>query len=494
MNEQQGATQRDDEGGYDPPEESSISPTPAAESGSAPSLESMTALWRGEVIAGKYRVDKVVGRGGMGVVLAARHLTLDETVAIKVLRATMMGVPGMVARFIREARASSKIKSENVVRVTDVDTLLSGVPYMIMEYLEGTDLLAELRRRPGGMPIEETVGYILEACAGIAEAHAVGIVHRDLKPGNLFLARRRDGRVIVKVLDFGISKVEAPDNDDTTRTGQLLGSPKYMSPEQMLSAHDVDARTDIWALGTILYQLLTGRQPFVGATTPQICALVLNASPTPPTVLRPDLPRELEAIVLRCLEKEPAARFPDVNQLAAALAPFGPSTARVPIQAKARSSAHSTVGATRPSTAGAISEATEWDVPLSARAFGKKKRHPAIASVAGVIVLLVTIGDALALTRERKPATNEASAAPQLVDAPGGTVPGTAPTSIAEPAQPAESALPLASAGPTAARNPSAEPRAVQGSPRTTATAAPKKSANPADPPIVTDPFGGARN
>ena len=183
MNEQQGATQRDDEGGYDPPEESSISPTPAAESGSAPSLESMTALWRGEVIAGKYRVDKVVGRGGMGVVLAAHHLTLDETVAIKVLRATMMGVPGMVARFIREARASSKIKSENVVRVTDVDTLLSGVPYMIMEYLEGTDLLAELRRRPGGMPIDETVGYILEACTGIAEAHAVGIVHRDLKPG-----------------------------------------------------------------------------------------------------------------------------------------------------------------------------------------------------------------------------------------------------------------------------------------------------------------------
>ena len=308
MNEQQGATQRDDEGGYDPPEESSISPTPAAESGSAPSLESMTALWRGEVIAGKYRVDKVVGRGGMGVVLAAHHLTLDETVAIKVLRATMMGVPGMVARFIREARASSKIKSENVVRVTDVDTLLSGVPYMIMEYLEGTDLLAELRRRPGGMPIDETVGYILEACAGIAEAHAVGIVHRDLKPGNLFLARRRDGRVMVKVLDFGISKAEAPDNDDTTRTGQLLGSPKYMSPEQMLSAHDVDARADIWALGTILYQLLTGRQPFVAATTPQICALVLNASPTPPTALRPDLPRELEAIVLRCLEKEPAAR------------------------------------------------------------------------------------------------------------------------------------------------------------------------------------------
>jgi eukaryotic-like serine/threonine-protein kinase len=489
VNEQQGAAERQEEGGIEPPEDSTVSSTPARDAEGGPSLERMTALWRGEVIAGKYRVDKVVGRGGMGVVLAARHLTLDETVAIKVLRATMMGVPGMVARFIREARASSKIKSEHVVRVTDVDTLKDGVPYMIMEYLEGTDLLAELRARPGGMPIEETVGYVLEACAGIAEAHAVGIVHRDLKPGNLFLARRRDGRVVVKVLDFGISKVEAPDKDDTTRTGQLLGSPKYMSPEQMLSAHDVDGRADIWALGAILYQLLTGRQPFVAATTPQICALVLNASPTPPTTIRPDLPRELEAIVLRCLEKEPAARFPDVTELAAALAPFGPSTGKSSPKA-VDVSRGAAVGAGS-TTVGAGSTETAWQAPLSISAGGAKKRHPAIAPVAGVVALLVALSIALVITRERASATNEASVEPQRSSAPGAATAMAVATSTAEPA---ESALPAAS-GPATASGPRAEPRPTHGGSRAPAPAAtPKKSADPVAPPIATDPFGGARN
>jgi serine/threonine-protein kinase len=277
----------------------------------------------GQTIAGKYRVEKILGKGGMGVVVGARHLKLDEPVAIKLLRPAMMEVDGMVARFLREARASSKIKSEHVVRVTDVDTRDDGSPYMVMEYLTGNDF-AEIVKAKGRLGVAEAVGVILEACDAISEAHELGIIHRDLKPSNLFLHARRDGRTVVKVLDFGISKLDAPGEQDATKTGQMMGSPKYMSPEQMLSMHDVDARTDIWSLGAILFDLLCGRPPFQADTTPRICALVLNADPPLPSTMRPDLPTEVEQIVLRCLDKEADHRFADVKALAEALRPYGP--------------------------------------------------------------------------------------------------------------------------------------------------------------------------
>ena len=277
----------------------------------------------GQTIAGKYRVEKVLGKGGMGLVVGARHLGLDEPVAIKVLRPAMMEVAGMVARFLREARAASKIKSEHVVRVTDVDTRDDGVPYMVMEHLTGTDF-AEIRKEKGQLGVAEAVGWVIEACDAIAEAHELGIVHRDLKPSNLFLHTLRDGRRVVKVLDFGISKLETPGEMDTTKTGQMMGSPKYMSPEQMLSMRDVDARSDIWSMGAILYDLLCGRPPFVADSTPRICALVLNTDPALPSSLRPDLPRDLELIILRCLDKEADRRFADVRALMNALAPFAP--------------------------------------------------------------------------------------------------------------------------------------------------------------------------
>jgi len=277
----------------------------------------------GQTLAGKYRVEQVLGKGGMGLVLGARHIRLDEPVAIKILRASMMDVDGMVVRFLKEARAASKIKSIHVVRVTDVDTLEDGVPYMVMEHLTGIDF-SEMRKREGKLPITDSVGYVLEACEAIGEAHSLGIVHRDLKPSNLFLHQRKDGRPLVKVLDFGISKLDGPGEQDTTKEGQMMGSPKYMSPEQMMSMHHVDGRSDIWSLGAILYEFFTGRPPFLAESTPRICALVLNADPAPPSTLRPELPPELEQIVLRCLEKDADQRFASVAELVDALLPFAP--------------------------------------------------------------------------------------------------------------------------------------------------------------------------
>ena len=241
-------------------------------------LESTEGLPQpGDVLAGKYRVERVLGSGGMGVVVAAMHLTLQERVALKFLLPEGAKKEETVTRFLREARAAAKIKSEHVARVSDVGTLESGAPYLVMEYLDGSDLSA-LLRRDGPLPPRDAVEYVLQACEALAEAHAVGIVHRDLKPANLFLARHAGGAPRIKVLDFGISKLTArdpsmpPDDPSMTRTRAWLGSPLYMSPEQMRSARDVDTRTDIWALGVILYELLSGKPPFDGETFPELCA------------------------------------------------------------------------------------------------------------------------------------------------------------------------------------------------------------------------------
>ena len=297
---------------------------------SSPAYDSGDPPRAGSIFAGKYRIEKVLGRGGMGVVFAARHLGLDEPVAIKALLPAMMRVPGMVERFTREARASAKIKNDHVVRVTDVDALPSGVPYMVMERLDGVDL-SDHFKSTGRLPVEDAVRYLLETCSAIAEAHAMGIVHRDLKPANLFLARRRDGSTRIKVLDFGISKVMAAVGEHSvTVAGTLLGSPSYMSPEQISAARDIDGRTDLGSLGVILYQRLTGTLPFAGESLTHLCALVLQSEPRRPSERRPDLPPGLEAVILRCLEKDRTRRFSTASELAAALLPFaGPTALRI---------------------------------------------------------------------------------------------------------------------------------------------------------------------
>jgi len=296
----------------------------------------MTAGVReGDVLAGKYRVERVLGTGGMGVVVAAHHIHLDEKVALKFLLPEALGDSEAVARFAREARNAVKIKSEHVARVFDVGTLETGAPYMVMEYLNGVDLAGWLRQR-GPLAFEEAIDFVLQASEAIAEAHALGIVHRDLKPANLFCVRSADGRPTIKVLDFGISKMTgvsaASSNMSLTKTAARMGSPFYMSPEQMEATRAVDARTDIWALGVILHELLTGKVPFDGETVTEVAVKVGTRAPPPLRDSRPDAPDGLQAVILQCLEKDRHKRYPDVSELALALLPFGSGRARPSVE------------------------------------------------------------------------------------------------------------------------------------------------------------------
>ena len=294
----------------------------------------------GDVLAGRFRVERVLGVGGMGVVVAAHHLQLDRRVALKFLLPEVAKQENVVTRFAREARAAARIQSEHVARVLDVGVLEDGRPYLVMEYLEGRDLEAEVQAR-GPLPVASSVDWVLEACEALAEAHAAGIVHRDLKPANLFLTRRADGSALVKVLDFGISKntlLEASGQSGPalTQTFAQLGSPRYMSPEQLRSSKDVDARADIWALGLILHELLTGDTAFDGTTLPELHVAILTHAPRPVRSLRPDVPVELEAAISHCLEKDPARRFPTVAELARAIVPFGTMQAQLSAERIAR--------------------------------------------------------------------------------------------------------------------------------------------------------------
>ncbi len=287
----------------------------------------------GTLIAGRYRVDRPLGAGTMGVVVAGWNLELDQPVAIKFLNPGVLGARDAMERFRREVRAAAKIRSEHVTRVLDVGNLDSGLPYMVMELLDGRTLEEELAER-GPLPVHEAVGYVLEAIEALAEAHAATVVHRDLKPANLFVSRRADRSRIVKVLDFGVSKTVGDPSSGIsevglTRTGMIIGSPLYMSPEQLRSTKTVDCRADIWALGGILFQLLTTHTPYDARTVADLCAMLLRDPPTPPSRYRSDLPLELEAVILRCLERDPEDRYPNVSALADALLPFAPVSARI---------------------------------------------------------------------------------------------------------------------------------------------------------------------
>jgi eukaryotic-like serine/threonine-protein kinase len=294
----------------------------------------------GYLLASKYRIEKVIGAGGMGVVVSATHVHLGQRVAIKFLLPHAVEDEQTVLRFAREARALARLESEHVARVIDVGALETGEPYMVLECLTGRTLAALLDAN-GTLEVRDAVSYVLDACHALAEAHSLGIVHRDIKPENLFLADRADGTRIVKVIDFGVSKVSADQatlDAPVTTTSAVVGSPLYMSPEQLRAARDVDARTDIWALGVTLYELLTAQGPFCWSTLPELCAAILKDDPRPLRGLRPDVPEALESVVMACLAREPSLRPVSAAELARALRPFSAASAVVPGETTASAS------------------------------------------------------------------------------------------------------------------------------------------------------------
>ncbi len=283
----------------------------------------------GDILLDKYRVERVLGVGGMGYVVEALHTELRQQVAIKVLNPDLREDEEAVGRFLREARASVKIRGEHGVRVIDVGTFPVVGPFMIMEFLSGVDLSEELEKR-GKLPVETAVDYILQASEAIAEAHSLGIVHRDLKPANLFLCRGPDQSPLIKVLDFGISKglTLAHDWPELTGNQTILGSPQYMSPEQVKNPKDVDTRSDIWSLGILLWELLTGTPPFSGLSPLSLFSAIVSEQPRELSELGCDLPPNLQAVVARCLEKSPQNRYQTISEFASALLPFAKPSGR----------------------------------------------------------------------------------------------------------------------------------------------------------------------
>ncbi len=275
----------------------------------------------GHTLGGKYQIVRLLGEGGMAFVYEAAHQRLQQRVAIKVLTPEFARDPELVSRFEREARAVARLRTKHVARVMDVDTTPEGVPYIVMEFLEGRDLDAELGARTR-LPLGESIDYVLQACAGMLEAHGMGIVHRDLKPANLFLADEREGNGrVVKVLDFGISKVVG-ESTRLTGAGAVMGTVMYMSPEQLRAQPNVDTRADIWGLGVILYELIAGRPPWEGHSH-QIAAAIVGQAPPDIRTFVP-VPDAVAAALVTMLQRDPARRFPSVREVIAALAPFAP--------------------------------------------------------------------------------------------------------------------------------------------------------------------------
>ncbi|MFO0674984.1 MAG: protein kinase [Polyangiaceae bacterium] len=277
----------------------------------------------GQVFAGKYRVDRVLGHGGMGAVVAVTHVELGQRFAVKFMLPTALKDTGAIARFQREARATVKLRSDHVTRVYDVGRLDgTAIPFIVMEYLEGRDLDEVVHER-GPLPVGEAVEYMLQVCEGVAEAHAMGIIHRDLKPKNLYLVERSNGLPLVKVLDFGISKMaEDPTMLDLTSTTDVIGSPLYMSPEQLRTSKSADERSDLWSLGAILYELVTGALPFPAESVTELVSRVIQDPPRPLAQFVVGVPSAVEAVILKCLEKDPAKRFTSVNEMILALEPY----------------------------------------------------------------------------------------------------------------------------------------------------------------------------
>lgn len=436
----------------------------------------------GEVVAGKYVVERVLGVGGMAFVLSAKHIELDERFALKFLARAFLAEEVIIERFTREAKAACRIRSEHVVRVHDVGTH-HGAPFLVMEHLTGRDLATALAER-GPLGVEEAVEYTMQACEALAVAHAQGIVHRDIKPENLFLVEQ-EGLPRVKLLDFGISKIALTGGDAATRlTGHLsLGTPCYMSPEQIRSTASADAASDLWSLGVVLYELLTATQAFSADTIPEMCAAVLETEPRPLRELRPEVPPELAAVVERCMRKDAAERFANVAELALALLPFAPSRALVCAE---RSS--SVMRATRPTPravprissvrprydAPASSSPVALDTPMDAELPPRAPRRSGLLGLSALALFgAATALAVVALARDPAPDPAGASSA--------------APPAATELAATPVTTRPL---DPPAAQGDAAIATAVRKRAVPSATAAGPRPRPPGPPPVAPDGAG----
>jgi serine/threonine protein kinase len=437
----------------------------------------------GDVLAGKYKVESILGVGGMGIVVAARHIQLEQRVALKFLLPQAMQSPEAVERFQREARSAVRLHSEHVAKVTDVGMLDSGAPYMVMEFLDGADL-SRVVQATGSISIEESVHFVLQACEAIAEAHSLGIIHRDLKPQNLFVTRRVDGRPLIKVLDFGISKtIDTQSGLSLTRTSSIMGSPLYMSPEQMRSSKNVDVRSDIWALGVILYELLTGRVPFEAEAIPELCLKVVQDPVVPPRSLRAEVPDVLDAIVRKCLEKNPANRFQNVAELASALEPYSElargSSDRIAATLHMKSHPHISIPALAASSSNAKigTGGTAWGTTQAILA--RKKRMPYIAG--GVVVALGAVAIIVGLNSKSTPKTDPAQPTAQATQT---------QTASSLPVQPSASTTPTTTPVATPETSQVAQPRSTAQHPATSATGRvkPQPSGSKTAAPTVTAP------
>ena len=447
--------------------------------GAPPAPDAAPRLPVGTLVAGKYRVEGTLGEGGMGVILLARHLELGRPVALKVLRARRGHDDA--ARLLREAQALSRLESEHVARIMDVGRLDDGAPYLVIERLVGSDLARRLRER-GPFAPAEAVEHLLQACEALAEAHALGIVHRDLKPSNLFLIQRKDGSPCVKVLDFGISKVpgEGPDAAEErslTSPTAVMGSAWYMSPEQLRSSKHVDARTDIWALGVVLHELIAGSPPFDAETAAGVGARIAAGEPVRLSAARPDAPVALEAVILRCLAKAPEERYQDVAALARALGPFAegsrPSVERIERLRCAQVPAPDALAAPEPTVAkGTTSSA--WGAPRA------PTPRATMAARAAVVIVVLAAG-VIALRAPRSPPSLPAAATPAASPT-ASLAPAPAEPASARPPAPA----PAATVAPTPPRAAAALPRPAR--PALTASAGATASAPPAPPPASPTP------
>jgi serine/threonine-protein kinase len=427
------------------------------------------------MVGGKYRVGRTIGRGGMGVIVEATHVELGTTVAIKVLKADYTEKPEVAERFLREARAAAQLKGEHICRVHDFGRLEDGAPYMVMELLEGRDLgtLVDLH---GPLPVPLVAHYVVQTCEGIAEPHARGLVHRDLKPGNLFLERKLDGTPWIKILDFGIAK-NAQSDFKLTETKSVVGSPSYMAPEQLRSSKLVDTRTDIWALGIVLFELLTEKLPFAGDSLPELVHAITQVAPP---ALPESVPSEFAAIVMRCLEKDPEARYQDVALLSADLEPYAK------LAPKQLAESTTAMLSKQPGTATKASFVVDELLALKKTTLGSstgaligKKSLPratlglvaALIVAVGVIVFLATRGGG-----ESPAPTKDESAAMPVNPPPLPPAPDAAPVTVVAPPDAAQvESIPVDAAVETAVTPP---PEAA-----TTATTTKKKPGTKKHPP-----------